>query len=206
MTQNRNSGVRVNVKRFFIAIGILSVLVFVIGLIFGRSLGGGGKVDVTTDLIKGRLETLGEVTSLDYNYKHVGKMENTSPFYGTEIDSEAEEILVSFDGSIKAGVDLKESVVTVEDKTIKLKLPEARIISHSIIEDTISLLNENTKTFAPLNIVDMVPFITEQKIMVEKEFNEKPLMMQANESAKQMVRSFLLSDQKTFEGYEIVFE
>lgn len=185
---------------------LLKLLLFILvaALVFyalGKYTGGGSKTTVTSDLIETRLEEIAELASVNYIYKNMGQFENTSTFYGLAIPFTTKKFILSYNGEIKAGIDLRDIKVDLSEQTITVEMPEAKILSHAIDENSVTVFDEKTSLFNPIKIGDMTSFTADQKDQMEKEVIEKGLLAQAKESAEKMIKSML-----TFEGYEVVFK
>ena len=76
--------------------------------------------------------------------------------------------IVSYDGVIKAGVDLDRLQVTVGDEEITVTLPESRIISHEIPEDSLEVFDESDNLFNHITIEDYTAFTRDQKSAMEQ--------------------------------------
>lgn len=177
---------------------LLAIFLFIKG---GNIFGGGGKTVITSDLIETRLEEIAELASVNYIYKNMGQFENTSTFYGLTIPFTTKKFILSYNGEIKAGIDLRDIKVDLSEQTITVEMPEAKILSHAIDENSVTVFDEKTSLFNPIKIGDMTSFTSDQKDQMEKEVIEKGLLAQAKESAEKMIKSML-----TFEGYEVVFK
>ncbi len=157
-------------------------------------------------MIENRLEEVAELASVNYHYKNVAKLDETSTFQGFALPFTSKKILISYTGKIKVGVDLKELKVKVDNQKITIDLPEAKILSHEIDEKSTEVFDEKTSLFNPLKIEDMTSLISDQKEKIESEVAEKGLIEQANDSAKKAVKSLLLMDEEMLKDYEIVFK
>lgn len=186
-------------------------LICIIGLIgggvfLGTQLGKGSKRVITSDLIENRLEEVAELASVNYHYKNVAKLDETSTFHGFALPFTSKKILISYTGKIKVGVDLKELKTDVKEGKITIDLPDARILSHEIDEKSTEVFDEKTSLFNPIKVEDMTSLISDQKEKIENEVIEKGLINQANESAKKAVKSLLLMDEEILKDYEIIFK
>lgn len=65
------------------------------GVFFGTQLGRGTKRVITSDLIENRLEEVAELASVNYHYKNVAKLDETSTFQGFALPFTSKKILIS---------------------------------------------------------------------------------------------------------------
>ena len=71
---------------------------------------------VTADLLGQQLRTAQELVSVSYYYTNMARYENQLDFYGWKVPFTTKTFIVSYDGIIKAGVDLSKAAVEVEDR------------------------------------------------------------------------------------------
>ena len=132
-----------------------------------------------------------ELVSVEYHYTNMGKFENQVDFYGWKVPFTTKSFLVSYDGEIKAGVDLSGAVVEVDGETVKVTLPAAEILSHEIPEDSIEVFDESHNIFNPIKIKDYTGFTQSEKLAVEQRAEENGLLSAADEKARAAVESLL---------------
>ena len=113
--------------------------------------------------------------------------------------------IVSYDGVIKAGVDLAQAKARVRGNTVTVTLPGAAILSHEIPEDSIQVFDESSNVFNPIRIQDYTGFTKEEKAAVEKRAVESGLLDTAGEKARTAVKAFL-GLLPELEGYTLTVE
>lgn len=148
---------------------------------------------ITSDLLGQQLRSAQELVSVEYYYTNMGKFENQVDFYGWKVPFTTKSFLVSYDGLIKAGVDLTAVQVTVNEgtRTITVTLPESKILSHEIPEDSIEVFDESHNIFNPITISDYTGFTRDQKSVIERKAIDNGLLTGASEKARAAVTSFL---------------
>lgn len=148
---------------------------------------------ITSDLLGEQLRSAQELVSVEYYYTNMGKFENQVDFYGWKVPFTTKSFIVSYDGVIKAGVDLTDLQVEVSAAahTVTVTLPESRILSHEIPEDSIEVFDETHNIFNPITIRDYTGFTRDQKAAVEQKAVENGLLTGATEKARAAVSSFL---------------
>ncbi len=172
---------------------VIVIAVLVIGLLIGLGFGKESEPVITAELIGQQLTSVQELVSVDYHYTNMGKYENKLDFYGWPVPFTSKSFIVSYDGTIKAGVDLSQAKVEVNDltKAVTVTLPESRIISHEIPEDTIEVFDENDNLFNHITIDDYTGFTRDQKAAVEQKAIDNGLLTAAAERAKDAVKALL---------------
>ncbi len=132
---------------------------------------------------------------------------NIKTFYGWEVPFTEKKFIITYNGSIKSGIDLNSVTVAVDNnkKEIKVNLPEAKILSHEIDEDSIKVFDEKTSIFNPLKVEDFKSFATDQKDNVEKEAIEKGLLTDAEKHSKDAILEAFSID-GLLDDYKVIFE
>ena len=146
---------------------------------------------ITSDLLGQQLQTVQELVSVEYHYTNMGKFENQVDFYGWKVPFTTKRFLVSYDGLIKAGVDLSGATVEVDEvqKSVTITLPESRILSHEIPEDSIQVFDETRNIFNPITIEDYTGFTRDQEAEVEQRAIDEGLHTGASEKAREAVET-----------------
>ena len=148
---------------------------------------------VTSDLLGEQLRSVQELTTVAYYYTNMGRFENQVDFYGWKVPFTTKSFIVSYDGVIKAGMNLEEVSVEVdeESKTVTVTLPESKILSHEIPEDSLEVFDESDNIFNRISIEDYAGFTKDQKDKMEQRAIDNGLLTSANEKARAAVTSFL---------------
>ena len=146
---------------------------------------------ITSDLLGQRLQAVQELVSVEYHYTNMGKFENQVDFYGWKVPFTTKSFLVSYDGMIKAGVDLSGAEIAVDEarKAVTVTLPEGEILSHEIPEESIQVFDETHNIFNPITIEDYTGFTRDQKAQVEQRAIDEGLLTGAREKAREAVET-----------------
>ena len=150
--------------------------------------------DITATLIFNKLVGAKELTTLKYHYTNMGQFENQNTFYGYKIPFTSKKFIVSYDGVISAGVDLEKMKVDLEGKSIEIKIPPAKILSHEIYEDSLKVFDERESIFNRIDIEDYNNFSKDQKKEVEETAIKRGLLRNADEESKKAIEEILLAD------------
>lgn len=152
---------------------------------------------ITDSLISEQLNALRELVTTEYLYTNSGKYENQNQItiIGKDINIPftGKRFIVAYDGRIKAGVDIGQAQIDIDEdaRAITITLPKSEIISHETFEDTLVVLDETNNVFNPISIENYNEFVSEQKDGMEKKAIERGLLTNADAEAKLMVQSFL---------------
>ena len=146
---------------------------------------------ITTDLIGQQLAGVQELSTVEYFYTNMGRFENQVDFYGWKVPFTTKSFIVSYDGVIKAGVDLEQLQVSIGGGEVTVTLPESRIISHEIPEDSLEVFDESDNLFNHITIEDYTAFTRDQKSAMEQRAVDGGLLDRANQEARTAVDSLL---------------
>ena len=144
-------------------------------------------------VLEGRLAEISELASVTYTYTNMAQFENSDDFYGMKIPFTTKKFILSYDGTIKAGIDLGEVEIEVRDNDVTVTLPEAEILAHEIDADSVEIFDEKTSIFNPFTIEDFTAFQAAQREVMEEKALQRGLLAQAREKAGNSVRLMLAS-------------
>jgi len=160
--------------------------------------------EISSTLIKNKIVNAKELTTLKYHYTNMGQFENQNTFYGYKVPFTSKKFIVSYDGTIHAGVDLDKMDVSVSGKKITVTIPKAEILSHEIDEESLKVFDERESIFNRINIKDYNDFSKDQKKEVEDKAIEKGLLEEATEASEKAIASLIETD-SVLGDYEIEF-
>lgn len=192
MTKEEGRGIRLRTK-IGIALVFCSAMAAALfgAFLLGASQGGESPPVITSDMLGERLRDLRELASVEYHYTNMGRFEDQLDFYGWKVPFTTKAFIVSYDGVIKAGVDMSGAEVAVEGASVTVKLPAGRILSHEILEDSIEVFDESKNIFNPISISDYTGFTADQKAVMEENATGRGLLTGADEKARAAVEAFL---------------
>lgn len=190
--------------------GLISALI-VAGLIIAAFLYAKSIFDVeeetkiSSETVESALKEAKELTTLKYHYKNIASFENSQQFQGMTIPFTKKSFLYTYEGEIHAGVDLEQAKVNMneEAKTINVTLPETKILSHDIDENSVMVYDEKNSIFNPLEMKDYSNFRKEEEAKVEKEAIDKGLLDEAKEQTLKAVKDILLLNPIIEEDYTV---
>lgn len=180
----------------------VALAAFLYGL---RQAGREAEPQITSDLLAQQLRSMQELVTVSYYYTNMGRFENQVDFYGWRVPFTTKSFIVSYDGVIKAGVDLDKLQVRVGEGEVAVTLPESRITSHEIPEDSLEVFDESDNLFNHITIEDYTSFTRDQKAAMEKRAVDSGLLDRADQEARTAVES-LLRLMPGLEEYELTVE
>lgn len=128
---------------------------------------------------------------MSYYYTNMGQFKNSSEFYGVKVPFTTKSFILTYDGVIKAGVDLREADVEVRGNSVNVRLPRAKILAHTIDENSLKVFDEKTSIFNPFTVEDYNGFQRDQKVVMEEKAVANDVLRCAEEQAKKAVRELL---------------
>ena len=147
--------------------------------------------EISAVVLESRLAEISELASVSYRYTNMAQFENSGTFYGMTVPFTTKRFILTYDGTIKAGVDLSRSDVSVSGAAVTVTLPPAQILSHELEEDSVEVFDERTRIFNPFTVEDITAFQAEQKSLMEERALERGLLEQAQTQAAESVRALL---------------
>ena len=113
-----------------------------------------------------------------------------------------------WDGSIKAGVDITKVTAEANDTTkeILIHIPEAKILSHEIQEESIETLDEKNGLFNQIKVEDIREFDAISKDAMEQRAIDNGILDKAFENAKEIIYQLVHTELVEELEYTITFE
>lgn len=183
---------------------LLCVLVGFACFLLGRSSTREGNTRLDAVVLETRLSQISELATVSYHYTNMAQFENSNDFYGVTIPFTTKKFILTYDGEIKAGVDLSQARVELSGETVTVTLPAARILSHEIFEDTVEVFDEKTSIFNPFTVEDFSSFQADQKKAVEEKALNKGLLDEAAQQARSSIQALLTPALP--DGYQITIQ
>ena len=183
-----------------IVIIIIAVVFFFVGKIWPS---GEEPTAITSDLLSQQIQSISELASVEYNYTNMGKFENQATFYGWKVPFTTKSFILSYDGKIKAGIDMSLVEVHMSGKNINISIPETKILSHEIDEKSIEVFDETKNIFNQISITDYNQFAIDQKESMENKAKEKGLLEEAQNKAQETIKTFVESMYSSDDEYKI---
>lgn len=139
------------------------------------------------------LKNIGELSTQAGYYTNVQVISDYREVFGVDIPFTQNKYIFSYDGIVKAGVNFSEIEVNVDDitKTIVVTLPEIKILSNEIDEESLEVYDETKNIFNPLKLDDInLAFVT-LKERAQENAIENGILENAQVNAENLVKGFL---------------
>lgn len=127
--------------RSIIVIIVLVIVVFMGGMYFGgRSTP--AKEEITSTALTQKIRDINELAVSEYDYTKVGKFSNSLKFNGWTVPLTQKSFLITYEGKMKAGVDLSDVQVEKTNNKIIVKTSAVKILSNEIDENSIKVYDD----------------------------------------------------------------
>ena len=171
---------------------VLCVLVGVGGFFVGRYvMNHPSQPEISAVVLQNQLSQISELSSIAYHYTNMAQFENSGQISGIVIPFTTKRFILTYDGVIKAGVNLAKADLQVSGSSVNVTLPDAEILSHELMEDSVEIFDERTSIFNPFHVDDFTTFQAEQKHTMEEKAVEQGLLTEAREKALEQVQMLL---------------
>lgn len=177
----------------YLLLGILlCALVGAVGFWSGRYIADHpAQPEISAVVLQNRLSEISELATVAYHYTNMAQYENSGQISGIVIPFTTKRFILTYDGVIKAGVNLAEAKVQASGPDVHVTLPEAGILSHELDEESVEIFDEKTSIFNPFHVEDFTSFQSEQKTAMEEKAVGQGILEEAREKAAEQVRLLL---------------
>ena len=186
-----------NLKNIVLIALVVVLAITVVGL--------GFKVSHTTESKTTKLgfEDIGEFATQSAYCTEVSATANARKLFGHNLPFTQSNIVFSYDVVIKAGYDFSAITWDVHDTTITVKLPEVKVLSCEVKEDSFKKYVEDESIFTPFTLDDNNNAMKALKETAQTDDIANGLYENARSNAETMLTTFFSSaydmDQYTIE-------
>lgn len=200
---SRKNGKTTFIKQYFM--GKLMVSIIIVLAITGIIIGLQKFVFSDSKITKIGFEDIGELATQSVYCTEVNVTDASRKLFGVDIPFTRSKYIYSYDIVIKAGYDFEEIEWEADGTTIKVKLPEARVLSSDIDMDSFKLYHEDESVFRQITMTENNDAIKTMKEKAEKDSIAKGLLDNARSNAETILTGFF-ANAYDLKEYEIVFE
>ena len=188
-----------NLKNIVLIALVVVLAITVVGL--------GFKVSHTTESKTTKLgfEDIGEFATQSAYCTEVSATANARKLFGHNLPFTQSNIVFSYDVVIKAGYDFSAITWDVHDTTITVKLPEVKVLSCEVKEDSFKKYVEDESIFTPFTLDDNNNAMKALKETAQTDAIANGLYENARSNAETMLTTFFASAYDMNE-YTIVFQ
>ena len=163
--------------------------------------------EIELDLIKSDIQEIAELATMQYLFTDAARFSDSAYLGDWKVPFTEKSFTLKWDGVIKAGVNLENVQISVDESAMKIvvTLPAAQILSYEIDNESIEKLDEKNNVFNPISVDDKVTLDT----ATEKEMRERAiqngLLEDAWENAKDIIARLLTANAAIGDAYTIEF-
>ena len=174
------------IRRLIVA---ASVLIVIAALGFGART----VLRIQTQTTKLRFADIGELATQSAIYTTVDVLEKAQELLGVQVPFTQSKSIYSYSGVIKAGIDFSQIEWSVDDasRTVHVRLPEFRILSNEIDEDSLRLYHEDLNIFTPMKVEYFNAAQKALKEQGEADAIANGLFEEAEDNAKRLIEAFI---------------
>lgn len=168
--------------------------------------------EVTSEQVGASFKDIAELSTEEYAFTSVAKHENPGKeIFGQHVPLTGNSFLVTFDGTVKAGVkDLTRVNVKVDNDANKivLRAPRSEVISTEIDPNSMTVFDQSLNPFNPVKVSEAAKLLADEEKNAEKKAVDDGLLRRADDRVKELLvtHTQALVERTDEEAYEIVVE
>lgn len=162
---------------------------------------------INLDIIHSEIKSIAELATFEYLFTDAAEYSDSKQIKNWNIPFTEKSFILRWSGEIKAGVDLEQVNIEVdeEEKTILVTLPAAKILSYSIDSDSVEVFNEKDNIFNNISVSDKIEFDTKTEDAMKNRAIENGLLEKAQKNAEDILARLIQSDPAVGDNYIIKF-
>lgn len=168
---------------------LVGAIFFIAGTFFQSSRNKGAKL--TSSTLKNSLVSVSELSTMEYNYTHLGSYSDSLELGGFTIPFTQKKFILTYDGTIKAGYDMSKAQVSVNGNDVTITMPKVKVISHEINENSIKVYDQTHNIFNQITVSDFKKFQVSEKKKALKEAISNGLYTKAQSHADEAIKKFI---------------
>lgn len=176
----------------------------ILAAVFGAGVGVRSVLVSGNKLTKLGFEDIGELATQSAYCTQVNVTDSSRELFGAKIPFTQSKYIYSYDVVVKAGFDFEEIEWSKNDKTIEVKLPEAKILSSEIDLDSFKVYHEQESIYNQITLEENNEALAKLKETAEKDAIENGLLENARSNAETILTGFF-GNEYDLDKYEIIF-
>lgn len=162
---------------------------------------------INLDIIHSEIKSIAELATFEYLFTDAAEFSDSKQIKNWNIPFTEKSFILRWSGEIKAGVDLEQVNIEVDEskKTFLVTMPAAEILSYSVDSDSVEVLNEKDNIFNNISVEDKVKFDAQTEDAMKKRAIENGLLEKAQKNAEDIIARLIQSDPAVDDNYTIEF-
>ena len=189
----------------FLLKAIIAVLIV---LVVGGTVGftASNYVNSSSKTTKLRLESIGELATQVAYCTEVNTTDSVKNLFGVNVPFTQSKYVYSYDFEVKASYDFASIKYNVDEneKTINVKLPEAKILSAEQIDGSFKIYHENESAFNHIPLSENNKAIEKLKSQAKKDSVENGILDAAKKNAETLLKGFF-AQAYDMKEYKIIY-
>ncbi len=139
------------------------------------------------------LKDIGELATQSGFYRSVQQITGSRQLFGVEVPGTKNRFIYSYEGTVKAGLNFDEVLITVNDETkeISAKLPPVRILDVIVDLDSLQVYVEEDNMFNPLKIGEYNRSMQEMQSEARQTALDHGILTEAKRNAEVIIKAML---------------
>lgn len=182
------------------------VLGILVVILLAAAVALGAKTVLSADGRTARLgfEDIGELATQSAYCTEVEVTEASRELFGVTIPFTQSKYIYSYDVVIKAGLDFTNVSWSEQDGTIRVTLPEIRVLSNEIDLDSLKVYHEDESLFRNITLEENNAALADLKARAEQDAIGNGLLEEARDNAQQILTAFF-ANQYDLTEYRLEF-
>ncbi len=179
-------------------------IILIIAVVCAIALGVKNYIFSDSKTTKIGFEDIGELATQTAYCTEVNVTDASRELFGMKIPFTQSKYIYSYDIEIKAGFDFTQIEWDVNGTTIEVKLPEAKILSSEVDQDSLKVYHEDESIFRQISLEENNEAVAKLRETAENDAIENGLLDNARENAETILTSFF-AGVYDMDEYKIVF-
>lgn len=141
------------------------------------------------------LENIGELATQSALITQVEDYEKVASLLNIDLPMFQSRTIFSYDVEVQAGIDFADATFKVDEdtQTITVRLPQARVLSTQLLNDSLKVYEERQNIFAAFSTNELNSIQAQLKESAKEAALDHGLLENAAENAQSLVKGFLSS-------------
>ena len=162
---------------------------------------------IELEIINKEIRDIGELATVEYLFTDAARYSDSKQIKNWNVPLTEKSFTLKWDGVIKAGIQVNAISVEVdeEEKKLIVSMPAAEILSYSVDNDSIEVLDEKSNMFNPITVEDKVKLDGKTEAAMKERAIENGLLEKAKKNAENIISNLLRANPAVADIYSIEF-
>lgn len=146
------------------------------------------EVTVDSSLIQQQLQQLWELSTVKYSYSGACNFSSQKMLNELKIPFSTKFFIFTYDGYLKAGIDLSTADVSIEGTTATITLTGPEVFDNVILEDTVSVIDQSNNVINTIKVEDVMRVLSSEKEKMKTRAINNGVLDQAKQNAELIIK------------------